>query len=317
MTKRASVARGVGLGWVLLWGFVLLAQASEGAAGWGSPVEAGKLPKGVREASGLAVSRREAGVYWTHNDSGGAPVLQAVAADGEALGTVWIEGVKNVDWEDMASFTLEGRAWLLVADAGDNQSARNDCVLHVIAEPEPAARRAAAERDVPLVARVAWSIPVVYPDGPHDCEAVAVDAAEGRIYLLTKRITPHGLYALPLRPGADKAPVAERVGDVASFPGAEGPEQLLPTPIGKYRGQPTGMDFASDGTAAVVVTYGEPFVYPKAQDETWAQALARPGQRLAPHGLTQAEAVCFGGADGREVVVTSEGKRAPLLRYTR
>jgi hypothetical protein len=280
------------------------------------PVEAGELPKGVGEASGLAVSRREAGVYWTHNDSGGAPVLQAMAADGKARGTVWIEGVKNVDWEDMASFTLEGRAWLLVADVGDNQSGRSDCVLHVIAEPESAQLREAVDRDVPLVAKVAWSTAVVYPDGPRDCEAVAVDAAEGRVYLLAKRVVPHGLYSLPLRPKPGAAPVAERVGELGAFPGAEGAELLLPMPTGRYRGQPTGMDFAADGTAAVVVTYGEPYVYPKFADETWAQALARPGVRLAPHWLSQAEAVCFGGDDGREIVVTSEGKRAALVRYT-
>ena len=305
------------LGLVLCCGLSLAARADDAVAGGLLPVAVGELPKGVAESSGLAVSRREAGVYWTHSDSGGQPVLQAIAADGSARGAVWIQGVKNVDWEDMASFTLDGKPWLLVGDVGDNAAGRTDCMLYVIAEPEAAALRAAVERDVPLVATVAWSIPVVYPDGPHDCESVAVDAAEGRVYLLTKRVVPHGLYSLPLRPKADETPVAERVGAVAAFPGAEGAEQMLPTPTGRYRGQPTGMDFAADGTAAVVLTYGEPYVYPKAKDETWAQALARPGERLAPHGLPQAEAVCFGGDDGREILVTSEGKRTALVRYVR
>ncbi len=306
-----------GLGLVLCCSLSLAARAGGSAADWAGPVETGRLPLGVAEASGLAVSHREAGVYWVHNDSGGQPVLQAIVADGTARGAVWIEGVKNVDWEDMASFTLDGKPWLIVGDVGDNAAGRSDRILHVIAEPDAAALRAAAERGVPLLAKVAWSIPVAYPDGPHDCESVAVDAVEGHIYLLTKRVVPHGLYALPLRPKAGETPVAERVGEVGAFAGADGAEEMLPTPTGKYRGQPTGMDFSADGTASVVLTYGEPYVYPKAKDETWAQALARPGLRLAPHGLPQAEAVCFGGDDGREILVTSEGRRAALVRYAR
>ena len=288
------------------------AGARAGAAEAASPERAGSLPVLVAEASGLAASRRAPGLFWTHGDSGGEPVLEAVAAGGESRGRVRIAGAKNVDWEDLDSFELGGRSWLLIADTGDNRAGRGDCSLLVVEEPDPAKLAPGTER----VASVAWRVPVIYPDGPRDVEAVAVDARENRIYLLAKRTTPHGLYALPLRPTPPGRPMPpmERVGELAAFPAAEGAEALLPTARGAYWAQPTGMDFSADGFAAVIVTYGDVLVYPRGNDERWTAALARKPVRLAPHGLAQAEAICF-GADSREIYVTSEGRGAAMLRY--
>lgn len=295
--------------------WVLSAAAWGATAGeWSGPEIAGRLPEGIRESSGLAVSRRDATVFWTHGDGGDEPVLHAISADGSPRGSVRIAGVKNTDWEDIASFTLDGRAWLLVADVGDNRALRTDCVLYVIPEPAREELGVGAERSV----EVAWRIPVTYPDGPRDCEAVAVDAVEGKVYLLEKRITPHALYVLPLRPAAEGAgvPMAERAGEMPAFPPAPPERRGLPVATGMYRPQPTGMDFAADGSAAVVVTYGDVLVYPKIGDESWADALARAPRLLTEHGLNQSESVAF-AADVGEIVVTSEGEGAAILRYRR
>lgn len=292
----------------------LSASGAESPPVWSSPEVAGRLPAGIGEASGLAASRREPGMFWTHSDSGGQPVLQAIGADGALRGILRIAGVKNADWEDLDSFTLDGRAWLLVADTGDNNARRSDCALYIVPEPDPAELQAGAE----CVAAVGWKIPVRYPDGPRDCEAVAVDAGGERVYLLAKRATPHGIYALALRPAAagKAAPAAERVGEMPAFPAAPEPQRLLPIPSGRYRPQPTGMDFAADGSAAVIVTYGDVLVYPRNPDERWAEALAKVPLTLAPHGLPQAEAVAFGAGAG-EILVTSEGAGSSILRYMR
>lgn len=305
-----TVSRLVALGACIYSGDVF--AAGEAADARPAPVVAGRLPEGIRESSGLAVSRRDPAIFWTHGDGGDEPVLHAISEDGRLRGSVRIAGVKNVDWEDVTSFTLDGRAWLLVADVGDNRALRTDCVLHVIPEPDLVELAAGAERSV----EVAWRILVTYPDGSRDCEAVAVDAAEGRIYLLGKRIVPHVLYALPLRPAerGEGATMAERVGVMPAFPPAPVERRELPVATGKYRPQPTGMDFAADGSAAVVVTYGDVLVYPKSGDESWAEALARAPRLLAEHGLNQAESVAF-TADGSEIVVTSEGEGAAILKY--
>src|SRR5690606_1795107 len=46
------------------------------------------LPPELEEASGLAASRRHAGVLWMHNDSGGEPEVFAVDSTGAVLGRV-------------------------------------------------------------------------------------------------------------------------------------------------------------------------------------------------------------------------------------
>ncbi|MEI6861188.1 MAG: hypothetical protein WCL04_02950 [Verrucomicrobiota bacterium] len=127
------------------------------------PAHVGTMPAALPEASGLAASRRADGLLWSHNDSGGQPVLYALDAKGGLRGKLRIAGVKNTDWEDLASFELDGRAWLLVADTGDNDERRKDCALLIIAEPDPA--DLASDRE--LTAPVAWRVPVRWPDGPH------------------------------------------------------------------------------------------------------------------------------------------------------
>ncbi|AWI08841.1 hypothetical protein [Ereboglobus luteus] len=281
-------------------------------------VRAGKLanPK-INEASGLAASRKTNGVLWTHNDSGNDPVLYAIGTDGRFLGSVWLAGADNIDWEDMASFTIGGRAYLLVADTGDNNARRKNCSLYVIEEPDIAQLSPAKE----LVVQVAWNVPILYPDKPHDCEAVAVDpgakgdGSDGKIYLLTKRETPNRLFSVPLKPEAAGVPqIAWELGKIALLPQTSSVQNLLPVPTGRFRGQPTGMDFSPDGRSAVVLTYGNVLLYARREGESWFSALVRNPLVLPPHKLGQAEAACF-SSDGKTIFVTEENKNAALLRY--
>jgi hypothetical protein len=268
-------------------------------------------PAGIDESSGLAASRRSAEVLWTHNDSDGAPVLYALGTDGKLRGSVRIAGMKNIDWEDLASFELDGRAWLLVADVGDNNGRRKNCALHIIAEPDPA--ELSPERE--LNVSVSWSIPVAYSDGPNDCESVAVDVREGKVYLLRKRIHPNPVFILPLRPAAPAAtPSAREVARVKHLPQPNSEQRAFPVATGRYRGNPTAMDISADGLRAAVLTYGDVLLFQRRPGETWATALSRRPVLLPPHGLEQAEALCF-SADGRSLFVTEEKLHTALLRY--
>jgi len=309
------------------------------------PVVAGRLenPK-IVEASGLAPSRRTDGILWTHNDSGHDPAIYAISTEGKHLGTVWPAGADNVDWEDIASFELGGRAYILIADLGDNRARRGNYSFYVIEEPDPAQLSPQKELIVP----VAWQVPVAYPDGSHDCEAVAVDpgaapdGSEGRVYILLKREHPARLFTVPLKPAAvvPSAPIslsvkanapaggansannagvipvqiAWQVAKLGEIPQPGAAQRLLPIPTGQYRGMPTSMDFSPDGRFAVVLTYGDVLLYPRRAGESWLAALLRKPVVLPPHRLGQAEAVCF-SRDGKSIFVTEEAPRAKLLRY--
>jgi len=96
------------------------AAAAEGGCGrdWDPPVEIGRLPDGLMEISGFVSSRRQPGVAWMIQDSGNPENLYSFQLDGNE--PRWqqfpVEGVSNVDWEDIA-YTVgadgAGRVWIL------------------------------------------------------------------------------------------------------------------------------------------------------------------------------------------------------------
>jgi hypothetical protein len=151
----------------------------------------------IDEASALAASRRWPGVYWTLNDAGNPPVVFAFDEGGRAFGTFDVDGATNVDWESLQIGPgPDGRDWLYIADAGDNQLVRSDAVLYRVPEPDvspvspdqPAVRTAPAE-----------AFTFVYPDGPHDVEALLVSPTTGEIVLISKEQSGHShVYRMPL-----------------------------------------------------------------------------------------------------------------------
>lgn len=277
------------------------------------PVVAGELaapPK--NEASGLAASRLQPGVLWVHDDSGGKATLYAVDSTGALRGSLQIGGVKNEDWEDLASVELDGQAWLVVGDIGDNQAIRPQVLVHFVAEPT-AARLAVAGK---LAERPRATLQIRYEDGARDCESLAVDPRERCLYLLSKRDPTPRLYRVPLpNPLATASVTARFAGLVPHLPPPSFLQGALRGALGKRFALPCGMDFAPDGSAATVLTYGDVLFFARTPGESWADALARPPLVLAPHGLPQAEAVCF-APDGRQIYVASENSRR-LLRYDR
>lgn len=305
-TPKSVLAAALGL-------LLALPGVGQTAPVYAGPVVAGHLaePKN-QETSGLAVSHRTPGLLWTHNDSGGDPILFAVNTDGSLRGKVRVAGAKNFDWEEMASFELDGKAWLLAADMGDNFAIRPGCVLHVLAEPDAAQLLPDEEIEV----KPAYSIHFTYEDGARDAESLAVDVKERAIYLLSKREDTPRLYRLPLSAApAEQPAVARFLGLVPHLPQPTAEQRAIRLPTQGFLGWPTSMDFSHDGKNALVLVYAEPLLFPRAEGESWAEALAREPVKLAPHKLPQAEAACF-STDDRSIYVASE-KTPDLLRYDR
>lgn len=277
------------------------------------PVQAGRLAWPPRnETSGIAASHRASDLLWVHDDSNGAPVLYGVSAQGNRRGALRINGVRNIDWEDVAAFELDGKAWLLVGDIGDNEAKRRNVQLHLVEEPAP--DRLKPEAEIVVSPTATWKL--TYEDGAHDCESLAVDPVERAIYLMTKREAKPRLYRVALPAGLKDAELVARLaGTVPHLPQPNSLQSVFKNHLGAFRGWPCGMDFAPDGSEAVVVTYGDALIFPRQKGESWPDALARAPVELAPHALEQAEAICF-SRDGTTVYVASEDQRK-LLRYDR
>lgn len=257
----------------------------------------------INEASGLAVSPQNDNFLWTLNDSGGTPEIHLLNTDGADRGKVRISNTNNIDWEDIASFTLDGKSYLLIADTGDNNAVRKTCTLHILREPQLPADGEKIDGTV----AADWHIDFTYEGGPRDCESVAVDAAKEKIILISKRTKPPEVYELPLRaPEKRGVLVTSKIGLMA----VDSPAGTL-VPFGN---QPVSLDLSEDRSAAAVVTYYGLFLFPRKPDETWAGALSHKPTSLGPHGLAQAESVAF-SKDGKCIYVVSEGVGSPIKCY--
>jgi len=256
------------------------------------------------ETSGLAHSKLDPGILWVIND-GGPAVVYAIDHTGRERGRVKIADAKNKDWEDIASFSVEGTAYLMVADIGDNHSKRKDVSLYVIEEPALDDRRA----------ELAWRIDFSYPDGPRDAESLAVDSAGRRVFVLSKREIPAVLYALPLMSPMDDTEdtiIATRLGEIDSLPQPSARESRNSKGSGGHW-QPTAMDFSDAKDSALILTYGGVYYYSRDEQQSWHDALnSRPlGLKLGKIG--QAESIAF-APGGDSAFVTVEKKHGPLLR---
>jgi len=157
----------------------------------------------LSEVSGVAASPYDVGVLFVHNDSGGRARFAAVGTDGTTRAWYRLAGATNVDWEDVAAAPdSQGRPSLWFGDIGDNDRRRAAVVVYRVAAP-----RLPADPVRATAVAVPWqAYRLVYPDGPHDAEALLVDARTGTLGIVAKTLGPASLYtaSLPLRAGTTR-----------------------------------------------------------------------------------------------------------------
>jgi hypothetical protein len=286
----------------------ILCAALSGCAGDDDtprPRLAGVLLDGaLDETSGLAASGRFPDTLWLVQDGGNDALLHAISRRGVHYASVHVDGVRNTDWEDLAGFEWQGRHYLLIADTGDNGGLRRTLLLHVVPEPD----RLVDGGHV----RPAWSIAFRWPDGPRDCEAVAVDARAGRVLLISKKRTPPELFSLPLRPGPGLATATRvaRLAVPADVPTATGaPIDARRAVLGR---QVTAADLSPDDRTLAVLTYDRLLLYRRSPGEAWSAAVRRPPVAAEVPWLHQAEALAW-LPDGKGLMATGEFSPAPLV----
>jgi hypothetical protein len=257
----------------------------------------GYLPSSLRESSGVAASRRQEGVLWSHNDSNNENRIYAINLQGVELATFRVKDAENRDWEDIAIGPCPRRNGdcLYIADTGDNLHRRETVSIYVIPEPEIAFSERGLLRDTEYIQK----IDLRYEDGPQDVEAMAV-GPRGEILLVTKgRRGPIHTYVISrLQLLAGPETIARSRID----PGIQRLRML-----GRWV---TGAAISPSGKRAVLRTYTELFFY--TYDESGS---------LVPHGdpcfigasEPQGEGVDF--LDENTVILTSEtllGRPGPI-----
>lgn len=163
-------------------------------ADYANPVNVGNLEHpDISETSGLAISAKNPGVLWAHNDSGDGPYAYAMTLTGETLGRVALTGATASDWEDMAVGPCGEDECLYLADIGDNGASRTDAGIYRVVEPEVDAAVPFADLDLGDWEHMAFT----YADGPRDAEAIAVHPDE-TIYLFSKLGGTSEVFAFPV-----------------------------------------------------------------------------------------------------------------------
>src|SRR4051812_28425172 len=139
----------------------------------------------VTEASGIAASRKNPNVLWTHNDSGDSARVFAMTAAGTNLGTYSITGAGATDWEDIAvgPGPAAGAQYLYAGDIGDNGASRSNVAIYRIPEPAVSDTQSAVSTSISGMKKFTFT----YPGGARDSESLFVDPSTSDIYIISKR----------------------------------------------------------------------------------------------------------------------------------
>jgi hypothetical protein len=265
----------------------------------------------IKESSGIAASRRNTGVLWTHNDSGGSPLVFAFDRRGKHRGVWRVAGAGAVDWEDMAigPGPSRGQSYLYIGDIGDNLKKRSHITVYRVAEPRITQKDTSSTARTPLKTAAADIIRLKYPDGKYDAETLLIHPLTGDLYIITKmRGAAARVYKL-------KAPTPKSVVTTLSFVG----EFRFPNP---FLGFVTGGDISPNGRRVVISDYlgACELILPDkrgiAFDEIWKQSPQSVDIGGFPGVRRQGEAICY-RADGLALLATSEGSPCPLIEAAR
>ena len=231
-----------------------------------------ELPQEVKESSGLFFHN---GRLWTHNDSGGKPILYALdTTTFEIVQRITLKNAKNKDWEDVCT---DGEM-VFVGDFGNNKGSRKN--LRIFSFPLSAIP---AEGDATMQVdsirfRFADQTNFEKRKQAHDFDCEAIFATEDFLYLLTKgwETGTTRMYRLPKTPGDY---VAEVVNGFDS------------------QGLITGADYDRERHILVVVGYvktiWKPFLYLIFDFEEDGVKLSNRRFEMPQWKGAQTEGICF------------------------
>lgn len=254
----------------------------------------------ITEASGVAASKCQPGVFWTHNDSGDEAFIFAFNAAGDNLGTWRVKNAENNDWEDIAEIRdASGACFIYIGDIGDNKLRRDVHTIYRVREPSVSPSDVGSMRKNARETDAAERLNFSYSDSDQNAETLMVHPAIGDIYVLSKsHDKPSGVYKLKPNFGGG-VESAERIAEI----------KVPSIPFGLL----TGGDISPDGRRVVLCDYADGYelTLPNGDnnfDDIWKQQPLEIDLGDRDTG----EAVGY-SADGSAIFATTEKKRAPII----
>ena len=240
----------------------------------------GSLQPYCNESSGLETT--DSISVWSHNDSGGKPVLYHFSLSGQLLDSVTVGNASNVDWEDLAN-NHDGT--LFIGDFGNNSCDRTNLKIYRVST-----YAMLSGADTIYADTISFSYPdqVAFPPSGanlnFDCEAFIFSGDS--LYLFSKNISTSNssgftkCYRLPSSPGNYVAELID------SF--------YTNTYI-------TSADITSDDSSLVLLAYTSVFIFRGFQNHDFFSVTP---QVSTFSGLTQKEGVRW--KDKNNLFITDE-----------
>lgn len=228
----------------------------------------------IREASGIADSRKNKGFLWVQEDSGNPAQLYLLGHDGTVAKTIPMVGITNRDWEELQ--LVDGQLYL--GEIGDNLRRHAEYRFYIFDEP------LAGTNDVKDFQVLRFQ----YEDGSRDAEAFLVDPATRDIYIFTKSDNPAKIYKISFPYNFSVVNSAKQVGQLT------------------YSGV-VAAALSPDGKEAIVKTYAGIQHYIRRDNESFLQMFQNPFKPLPYRTEVQGEAVTFAINNGGYFTLSEKG----------
>ena len=241
------------------------------------------------ELSGLACSRSNTGLLYTHEDSGNSNEIYITNTNGDDFGKIVLDGISNRDWEDLACGPgpESTKSYLYVGDMGDNNSAYP--FITVYRFPEPDLMNGSPQTLVHITPEV---LKITYPKGAVNAESLMLDPLTKDLYIMTKQVAQSNLFVAKYPQSTISTTMLIQL---ASFP-----FDLL-----------TSADISPDGSEILVRTTGQIWYWKKLPNESVLNSMLRkPLDAPYFRNEHQGEAISF-ASDGTGFFTISEIKKYP------
>ena len=236
----------------------------------------------ILEASGLASSKFNENILWTHNDSGDLNRIFAMDINGNHVGEFLLNNIENRDWEDIAigPGPMEGVDYIFVGDIGDNRSENDVKHIYRFLEPQVYTNNQSSELNIDNIESISYQ----YEDGNRDAETLIVDPITKDIIIISKREeSAVHVYSLPFPHDTENILTAQLIMTKDFYPNINfNTSQWI-----------VAGDISKDGSEILIKSYTDVFYFSRESNQSIFDVLNTSGVKLPYVTEPQGEAICW------------------------
>ena len=271
-------------------------------ANYAMPAQIGTVgPSDLNALSGLAVSRLQPDIVFTHNDRDRA-LVYALDRQGREHARITLDGATATDIEDIAIGPCGAQTCVYLGDIGDNAAQRSEYALLRFALPMVPASAGSAATTVSFE-----RFRFTYEDGSHNAEGLMI-GPDGVVYVVTKlapssggRVAATGPSSIYRLPSSMMTTAVARATKIATLTVPQSGELAASAAAA----HPCGTSF-------LLRTYDRVYEFVSPAGMGFEAAFTATPTVVAMPNETQSEGIDY-RADGRGFVTSGEGASAPIV----